>query len=246
VTRERDIREDECQKTVSRRAFLKCAGTIVLVMGSGTFTLANGEPRIAGGRLKIDDPILPSDGYLLVDVEKCQGCASCMLACSLVHEGVQSQSLSRIQILQSSFDPFPNDVDISQCRQCAEPACVDACPEAALTADAEFGNVRRIDRTKCVGCGECEEACPFTPSRSVMVTGENLEGEDRARKCDLCADTPYHWDDAGGGPDGKQACVAVCPVGAIRFTKQMPVQEGDGGYKVNLRDETWRRLGYPA
>ena len=42
----------------------------------------------------------PSDGYILVDTKKCQGCVSCMLACSLVHEGLESQSLSRIQIIQ--------------------------------------------------------------------------------------------------------------------------------------------------
>ena len=32
------------------------------------------------------DEIPASDGYFLVDVKKCQGFASCMLACSLVHE----------------------------------------------------------------------------------------------------------------------------------------------------------------
>ena len=32
--------------------------------------------------------IIPeSKGYLLVDSKKCTGCASCMFACSLAHEG---------------------------------------------------------------------------------------------------------------------------------------------------------------
>jgi protein NrfC len=44
--------------------------------------------------------------------------------------------------------------------------------------------------------------------------------------------------------DGKQACVEVCPVGAIEFTKQTPQQKGDAGYKVNLRGESWKKLGY--
>ena len=34
--------------------------------------------------------------------------------------------------------------------------------------------------------------------------------------------TPYHWDEVGGGPDGKQACVEFCPVKAIQFTKEVP------------------------
>jgi hypothetical protein len=30
------------------------------------------------------------------------------------------------------------------------------------------------------------------------------------------------------------------------FTKEIPEQDGDGGYKVNLRDENWGALGYPT
>ena len=69
-------------------------------------------------------------------------------------------------------------------------------------------------------------------------------GDLKGRKCDLCANTPYHWDVAGGGPDGKQACVEVCPVGAIQFTKEIPIQQGDKGYRVNLRTKNWRKLGF--
>jgi len=238
------LRDDGRAARVSRRTFLKHTGTIIFVAGSGSFALAEGTTRIAGHAAG-SGPVPVSDGYLLVDVEKCQGCASCMLACSLVHEGVQSQALSRIQIMQDSFGKYPHDIDISHCRQCVDPACVTVCPEGALTADAEIGNVRRVDRSKCVGCGACMEACPFTPSRSILVADEGYGGEDKAKKCDLCADAPHHWDAAGGGPSGKQACVAVCPVEAIRFTKKIPVQEGDDGYKVDLKDLTWRRLGYP-
>ena len=103
-----------------------------------------------------------------------------------------------------------------------------------------------VDKTKCIGCGDCVEACPYTPSRSIVASDGNFNDDEKGRKCDLCAITPYHWDRAGGGPDGKQACVEVCPVEAIKFTKMIPVQEGDKGYKVNLRGPNWRRLGYPS
>lgn len=241
----RDSEVEKVQKTVSRRNFLKYSGTIVLVLGTGCYVHGNPNSKNLKAPLKSRSGIPASDGYLLVDIKKCQGCASCMLACSLAHEGVESQSLSRIQIIQNSFEAFPHDVTIEQCRQCVEPACVEACQADALKANAEFGNVRMIDRNKCIGCGECVEACPYTPSRSLLVSDENFDGDDKARKCDLCADTPFHWDDAGGGPDGKQACVEVCPVGAIKFTKKIPVQKGDKGYKVNLRTKNWWKLGYP-
>jgi protein NrfC len=45
---------------------------------------------------------------------------------------------------------------------------------------------------------------------------------------------------------GKQACVEVCPLKAIQFTKKIPEQKGDTGYKVNLRGESWKKLGYPT
>ncbi|WP_300458355.1 4Fe-4S dicluster domain-containing protein [Desulfobacula sp.] len=223
---------------LSRRTFLKYTGTIVFAMGSSGYMLDECRAKEDGSKIAV------SDGYLVVDIEKCQGCISCMLACSLVHEGVLSPSFSRIQILQDSFGKFPDDLTIEQCRQCETPACVEACPENALTANAEFGHVRMVDKEKCTGCGSCFNACPYTPTRLLVMEDETFNRESKSIKCDLCANAPHHWDEKGGGPDGKQACVEVCPVGAIAFTRKLPVQEGKSGYKVNLRDENWVRLGY--
>jgi protein NrfC len=213
----------------SRRDFLKFTGTVAI--GAGVL------PKL----IWLDDTIaaIPaSEGYLLVDTKKCQGCLSCMLACSLVHEGTENLSLSRIQILQNSFAKFPDDLTMAQCRQCVDPACVEACPEKALYVDKKNGNIRIVDVKKCIGCKSCVQACPFEPSRALWNSDKK-----RALKCDLCADAPY-WN-GKGGPKGKQACVEVCPLGAIQFTKKIPEQKGDTGYKVNLRGESWKKLGYP-
>ena len=223
-------RQKKIKTKMTRRHFIKVTGTIVLVAGT----------RLD---LSASDEIPPSTGYLLVDINKCQGCASCMLACSLVHEGMESLSLSRIQILQNSFGYFPDDLTVEQCRQCVDPPCVKECPTDALAANAKYGHVRMVDNEKCIGCGTCYEVCPYTPSRAVLVANKDSD-ELKSRKCDLCANAPFHWDEVGGGPDGKQACVAVCPVGAVKFTREIPKQEGDDGYKVNLRDQNWRKLGY--
>jgi protein NrfC len=97
---------------------------------------------------------------------------------------------------------------------------------------------------KCTGCGACVEACPYHPKR-LMVQPETASVYGAvSRKCDLCAQAPFHWHESGGGPEGKQACVEVCPVSAISFTRDIPVQKGDAGYQVNLRDEAWLSLGY--
>lgn len=178
-----------------------------------------------------------SGGYLLVDTKKCQGCMTCMLACSLVHEGKENLSLARIQVVQNSFAKFPDDITLAQCRQCVEPACLEACPTDALHVDREHGNVRKIDTEKCIGCMDCVEACSHAPGRAIW----DFEDE-HAQKCDLCADTPF-WNEQGG-PDGKQACVALCPVAALKFTKEIPEQKGNKGYNVNLRGEGWKNLGF--
>lgn len=183
--------------------------------------------------------ILASDGYLLVDPKKCQGCMTCMLACSLVHEGEVNLSLSRIQILQNSFSEYPDDLSIEPCRQCISPTCLEACPTGALHIDRKNGNVRRVDEEKCIGCMACVYACAFEPSRAIWNHRKN-----RSMTCDLCADTPF-WE-VEGGPGGRQACLSVCPVGAIRFTGDIPVQQGNAGYDVNLRGRGWKKIGYPT
>ena len=219
------------KSTLSRRQFLTGFGGlgVGIVLGGSLFQ----------GFLMPDEVIaIPaSHGYLLVDSKKCQGCNTCMMACSLTHHGVQSLSLSRIQMVQDPFAKFPDDKSVVQCRQCPSPSCVAACPTSAMHIDKKSG-VRTVDSAKCVGCQACVNACPFDTTRA----GWNFE-EKHAQKCDLCLDTPFM--DADGGPGGEQACVSVCPVGAITFTKEIPLQ-ADKGYDVNLRDEGWAALGFAA
>jgi protein NrfC len=225
-------RMNKNKEWLSRREFLEKSGYIAAGIGIGSAL-----PNI----FWLDDAIASvpvSGGYLLVDTKKCQGCMTCMLACSLVNEGTENLSVSRIQVIQNPFVKFPQDIALAQCRQCVEPECVKACPEKALFIDRTQKNIRRIDIKKCTGCKACIEACPYEPARPVWNTQD-----EKARICDLCADAKF-WNERGG-PDGKQACVETCPMKAIRFTKNVPLQKGDRGYNVNLRKESWKKLGYP-
>ena len=169
-----------------------------------------------------------SRGYLLVDSTLCSGCRNCMLACSLVHEGKTSLSLSRIQVLQDVLESFPGDIVIRQCRQCQRPLCVEACVTGALHVDAANGNVRTVNEAECNGCEACLDACPYTPRMIVWHAEKSV-----AVKCDLCADTPY-WKESGR-PGRRQACVEVCPMKAIVFTTELPTRTGHDGYDVDLR-----------
>ena len=93
-------------------------------------------------------------GRLLIDTKKCQGCMTCMLACSLVHEGKENLSQSRIQIIQSSFEKFPQDIETRFSESCdlcldtsywseqggvdGKQACVEACPVGAVRLSTEM------------------------------------------------------------------------------------------------------------
>jgi len=218
-----DVREDG----VTRRQFVKGLGAV-----SATAVFGG---TILGGLLFPNGvmAIPASTGYLLVDMKKCQGCNTCMMACSLAHHGEQNLSLSRIQIVQDSWKGYPDDIGIEACRQCKDPKCVEACPTGAMHADADTGEVRLVDADKCIGCMQCVEACPHGSGRVIW----NHE-EGHAQKCDLCANTPF-WDHKGG-PGGTQACISVCPVNAIKYTDTLP---GDDGYEVNLRGKGWAAIG---
>ncbi len=179
-----------------------------------------------------------SEGYLVVDRKKCTGCTVCMLACTLVHEGCTNLSFSRIQIVQDSFKPYPDDISLNICRQCANPDCVNACPTEAMHIDSKNGYVRIIDEAQCDGCKKCIEACPYSPCRIIWNHDKNT-----AMKCDLCVNTPF-WNEKGG-PDGKQACRELCPMRAISLVNKVPPQKGDKGYETNLRTRHWEWLGFP-
>lgn len=176
----------------------------------------------------------PSKLYLVWDPKKCTGCVSCMLACSLAHEGVENLSLSRIQIKSDPFDCFPDDIEIFPCLQCRFPECYYACPEKdkALSIDKETG-IRYINPEDCIGCGACRKACLYTPSRIGWDSEKKV-----SFKCNLCRKTAY-WDE-----QGKPVCVEVCPTNALKITDRRP--RGYDSYIVNLRGEGWAKIGFPT
>ncbi|CCK82334.1 MULTISPECIES: 4Fe-4S dicluster domain-containing protein [Desulfobacula] len=162
---------------------------------------------------------LPKVKYeLQFDPKKCAGCGYCEVACAQFHEGdagathrnrftakplIKSMGISPISanapgwtqpIAMATFADFSTN---EFCRQCDSPECLDACPENAIYVDSKTG-ARVVDEEKCVGCGDCIEACQF----EMMHLNPETE---KAYKCDLC--------------DGDPQCVTWCPTKAITFHK---------------------------
>lgn len=129
--------------------------------------------------------------------ERCIGCKSCELACSLANEGVMNPSISRIRAITFLEGKYrlPYNL-VTTCRQCADAPCLSSCPVDALSRSKDNKKAVLVDRDLCIGCGRCVDACPF----GVMF----FDGrENKAYKCELC----------GGNP----ACAAICPSGALEY-----------------------------
>lgn len=217
--------EKKTEKKFSRRDFVVGSGT---VLAGGALTVVASKSTLAATAADTKEDYPLSKAYLVYDSKHCAGCLGCMLACSLVHEGVTSLSLSRIQVHRAVLAKYPLDIKQNVCRQCPEPLCVRNCPTGAAHVSAENGNIRMIDAEKCIGCQTCIKSCPHIPHRPIWNVATN-----KATKCDLCVNTPYY--NKKGGIGGTQACVETCPASALKVVAELPSQTDISGYDLNLQ-----------
>lgn len=133
-----------------------------------------------------------------VDVDKCVGCRTCEVTCSLKNTGQSNPTRSRIRVIRyEKLGHFHNYIPMV-CQQCSEPLCMDACPVNALSRNNETGAVV-VDEDNCIGCRVCTMVCP--------IGGVSIDPVTKiAVKCDLC----------GGDPE----CVKVCDQEALRLVSR--------------------------
>lgn len=128
------------------------------------------------------------------DPEKCTGCRTCELACSLRNYAEVAPSRARIFIVRDETGGLVATTPVV-CHQCEEALCALLCPADALVRDDSTGAVVVAAR-RCLGCRTCVVACPYgAPSVDPQLG--------ITQKCDLC----------GGEP----TCVRVCPNQALEL-----------------------------
>ena len=141
---------------------------------------------------------------LVIDLDRCTGCDSCVVACKLENNIALGEYWNRVIPVGPSGE-FPN-VEMywlpSQCQQCANPQCVHVCPTGASYRDPNTGVVL-VDKSKCIGCQYCMMACPY----GVRTFNKK---EHVVEKCTLCS----HLTADG---TGEPACVHNCCAGARFF-----------------------------
>ncbi len=240
------MKREQIEKLIrqDRRAFIKnvlggtIAGSLLLSIPATAQDIAEEIP----GMRDEEDVFTHKRFAFIVDVTACIGCGSCCMADKKEYRvpdgnyrtwveryiiddednvyvdspegGLGGYTKPRKDIPHPVRDTF---FVPKLCNMCEKPSCAQVCPVGA-TYKTQDGFVL-VDKTRCVGCSYCIQACPY----SVRFIHPETKTAD---KCTWC----YHRVRKGLLP----ACVTVCPVGARKF-----------GDLADRSSEVWKILHEP-
>lgn len=128
---------------------------------------------------------------LAINPEKCLGCRTCELYCSMGHNGEFNPRVANVSVM--SYEQAAISIPV-MCMQCDKACCLEVCPVGAISRNEDGTVIMNSD--KCIGCKMCMNACPLGNIGYDAAKGQ-------MHKCDLC----------GGDP----MCAKHCPTGAITF-----------------------------
>ena len=205
-----------------RRGFLKDAFTFIVLTGAAAIAwddVVAGTPENASNYKATDHW-----WGMVIDIEKCIGCGNCVRACKMENDVLNEPGNFRTWVERyrvnpddpdhplvdspnGGYDGFPEIPNAPAdwktffvpklCNHCADSPCTQVCPVGATFQSPD--GVILIDKTRCLGCRYCIQACPygcrFLDPRS-----------NTADKCNLC----YHRITKGL----TTACCEACPTGA--------------------------------
>ena len=180
----------------------------------------------------------------VIDVDKCNGCLVCQVACKDEHVGNDWTPIAKsqpetghfwIKMEQEVRGTVPK-VKVAYrphlCMHCDKAPCMAACPVEGALYKRPDGLVI-IDPVKCTGCRICVNSCPH----KVIFFNEELN---IAQKCTGCA----HLLDEGWK---EPRCVDACPTLAIRFIDEEEAKKeikGAAVWKPELKKQLKPRVYY--
>jgi Fe-S-cluster-containing dehydrogenase component len=169
--------------------------------------------------------------FFIVDLNRCTGCGACMVACTIEQNSKLNKSFvgSRGGFSKEPLAAGGKNINWRQvytfnetrhpeiplfhlsmaCNHCGAPACVKACPAAALAKDPETGAVT-VNPDRCLGCKYCTWACPYDAPQYNASTR-------MIEKCDFCIERLKKTE--------APACVCSCPTNALRLGEFEPDSE---------------------
>ena len=151
---------------------------------------------------------------LVIDLNICNGCYNCQVACKDEHVGNDWSPIAKPQPDTGQFWNKVTDMVRGQvpkvkvtymhsiCQHCDDAPCIPACNVNAIYKRDDAAVI--IDPDRCRGNQLCLEACPY---EDVIYFNDSLN---IAQKCTFCA---HLLDDGWAEP----RCVDACPTGAFTF-----------------------------
>ncbi len=137
---------------------------------------------------------------MAIEVNKCVGCADCVVACQI--ENNVPMGYSRDWIMEHVTGTYPvlnMHFESQRCNHCDDTPCVRTCPTGA--SHVIEGGIVKVAQDDCIGCGACIEACPYD--------ARYFHPDGYVDKCTFCD----HRVEEGLDP----ACVSVCPTTCMHF-----------------------------
>ena len=193
-------------KEMTRRKFLELTGKGAAGLAASSSLLSLFGITKAQAESGAVSVLATPDFVLVANKAQCTGCQRCEMNCTLANDGDCHPYMSRIRV--RDVVNYGSEIDANKavgggmfgdwsvlpetCKQCADPACLNACPMKAIYVEEGTG-IRKIDEEKCVGCGMCVNACPWHMPRIDVETRKST-------KCVSCG-----------------ACVAGCPTSALKM-----------------------------
>ncbi|MFH1491526.1 MAG: 4Fe-4S dicluster domain-containing protein [Pseudomonadota bacterium] len=156
-----------------------------------------------------------------VDLNRCTGCMTCVIACK--EENLTRPGVWWNRILEMENETLDNIIYFrNACMHCDNPPCVESCAAGAFYKRPD--GLVLIDQDKCVGAGDCVDACPYgvidiNPDQDYFP-GQTLPYEEipyahrihppgKSSKCTMC----NHRIEQGKEP----VCVEACPSKSMVF-----------------------------